>query len=96
MPDSYNFITHLVVIARVTVVPIRPIMIWVLSLLIAAVLVGCSAGANDSEERAMGLEDLPIPITVLVLDPGTTRLQVEQAMEGHVMGQGQLMGRYTR
>lgn len=34
--------------------------------------------------------------TRLELDPGTTRLQVEQAMDGHVMGQGQLMGRYGR
>ena len=32
----------------------------------------------------------------LDLGPGVTRLQVEQAMEGHVMGQGQLMGRYGR
>jgi Raf kinase inhibitor-like YbhB/YbcL family protein len=34
--------------------------------------------------------------TRLGLDSGITRLQVERAMEGHVMGQGQLMGRYTR
>jgi Raf kinase inhibitor-like YbhB/YbcL family protein len=34
--------------------------------------------------------------TRLNLGPGLTRLQVEQAMEGHVMGQGQLMGRYSR
>ena len=30
------------------------------------------------------------------LEPGATRQQVERAMEGHVLAQGQLMGRYTR
>lgn len=30
------------------------------------------------------------------LGPGATRQQVERAMEGHVLAQGQLMGRYTR
>ncbi len=32
----------------------------------------------------------------LELDPGVTRYQVEKAMEGHILGMGQLMGTYRR
>jgi Raf kinase inhibitor-like YbhB/YbcL family protein len=32
----------------------------------------------------------------LSLEPGATRQQVLRAMEGHVLAQGQLMGRYAR
>lgn len=32
----------------------------------------------------------------LDLDPGATKVEVEQAMQGHILAQGQLMGRYSR
>jgi Raf kinase inhibitor-like YbhB/YbcL family protein len=211
MPNSHNCITHFAGTAREVVTPFWLIPLYTLGLLLAAVLAGCAAGANEVEEEAMGLEDLPMPIimtssafkdgstiprkftcdgtdispplawsglpagaqslalivddpdapggdwvhwivydlpasagglmedvgqsgaepgggvqgnnswrrsdyggpcppsgthryffslyaldTRLNLDPGSTRLQVEQVMEGHVMGQGQLMGRYSR
>ena len=32
----------------------------------------------------------------LTLKPGATRAEVEQAMEGHIVGQAQLMGTYSR
>lgn len=32
----------------------------------------------------------------LALGPGATKKQVEAAMEGHILAQAQLMGRYTR
>ena len=32
----------------------------------------------------------------LTLKPGATRAEVEQAMEGHIIGQAQLMGTYSR
>ena len=34
--------------------------------------------------------------TKLSLEPGATKRQVERAMQGHVLGQGQLMGIYER
>jgi Raf kinase inhibitor-like YbhB/YbcL family protein len=34
--------------------------------------------------------------TLLTLEPGVTKDQVEKAMRGHVLAQGQLMGRYRR
>lgn len=34
--------------------------------------------------------------TMLDLKPGITRLQLTRAMEGHILGQGQLMGTYKR
>ena len=34
--------------------------------------------------------------TRLSLEPGATKAQVRQAMEGHILAEGQLMGRYQR
>ncbi len=34
--------------------------------------------------------------TFLELEPGATKKQVEEAMQGHILEQAQLMGRYTR
>lgn len=34
--------------------------------------------------------------TELNLDPGMTRREAEEAMQGHILGQGQFMGRYSR
>ena len=34
--------------------------------------------------------------TELDLDSGATRAQVEEAMQGHILTEGQLMGRYSR
>ena len=34
--------------------------------------------------------------TMLELAPGASAKQVEAAMQGHILGQGQLMGRYKR
>ena len=34
--------------------------------------------------------------TELDLDSGATRAQVEEAMQGHILAKGQLMGRYSR
>ena len=34
--------------------------------------------------------------TALDLAPGATKADVEQAMQGHILAQGQLMGRYKR
>jgi Raf kinase inhibitor-like YbhB/YbcL family protein len=37
-----------------------------------------------------------LDIATLTLAPGAARRAVEDAMRGHVVGQAQLMGRYTR
>jgi Raf kinase inhibitor-like YbhB/YbcL family protein len=34
--------------------------------------------------------------TVLDLDPGVTKVELLQAMEGHILAQGELMGKYKR
>ena len=34
--------------------------------------------------------------TELALDSGATRAQVEESMQGHILDEGQLMGRYSR
>ncbi len=34
--------------------------------------------------------------TVLDLDAGASRAELDRAMEGHILGSGQLMGRYGR
>ncbi|MCL6629120.1 MAG: YbhB/YbcL family Raf kinase inhibitor-like protein [Armatimonadetes bacterium] len=34
--------------------------------------------------------------TVLTLEPGANRSQVDKAMEGHILAEGKLMGRYAR
>ena len=37
-----------------------------------------------------------LDIATLALAPGAARRAVEEALRGHVVGQAQLMGRYTR
>jgi Raf kinase inhibitor-like YbhB/YbcL family protein len=34
--------------------------------------------------------------TVLTLDPGASKAELEKAMQGHILGQGLLMGRYKK
>ena len=64
-------------------------------------------GINDSGDTGYGGPCPPSGVhryffklyaldAVLSLKPGATKKQLESAMEGHILGQGQLMGTYRR
>jgi len=72
-----------------------------------SVPVGAEAGTNDFRKREYGGPMPPSGVhryffkvfaldTVLKLSVGSNRAALDRALEGHVIAQGQLMGRYAR